>query len=480
MATDADFIKYGFVNADGSASSEVSEETRGSSIKTGYPNPLRRYRMHYEGYNISIEEPYYWVLHYLRYFSGYPVIEKITDVFAASEHSAFFGAAQQRLGAQQDKVSQFLATIGKMVRELFQLVRELRILDERMSYYVDSYTNSQSAESAEITLKGIWVDMVEQGAKNPASVYGMAREVQFITLPDLFFNIHPLTQEDVDLTVDREAGQFNKKIKEVLKRKLRSYLAWKEHTYEEMKNRRIFTLKYLRQHYEIIKMYLMWVKPYLKNIERLTMDMQKMDEPDLLNAFETSVIEVEVLATKEAEKGLSQCILVHFYFRTRPEMNYQQEYQRGPLHVGRVEITFRGYVWSKEEIEKYLKMREREDFKLLGIVDSSVKAAMESLGDEIERYLIEAGDDIPQKKKKEMEEKGEDEEHHEEKEKAEHRFSSKWQGARQMLETITSHGKDKKAAWALDKAKYKAVSDIKASMWTLYHHFKKRHGMNNW
>ena len=57
-------------------------------------------------------------------------------------------------------------------------------------YYSDSYdADSKSRESAEITLKGIWVDMVEQGAKNPASVYGMAREVQFTTLPDLFFSI---------------------------------------------------------------------------------------------------------------------------------------------------------------------------------------------------------------------------------------------------------------------------------------------------
>ena len=64
MATDSELKKYGFdVN-------EVSEEFRGSSIKTGYPCPSRRYRLHYEGYNISIEEPYFWVLHYLRYFGG--------------------------------------------------------------------------------------------------------------------------------------------------------------------------------------------------------------------------------------------------------------------------------------------------------------------------------------------------------------------------------------------------------------------------
>src|SRR3989339_1128973 len=310
MPTAADLKKFGF------SDEEISEEFRQSRKSTGFPKPARRYRLHYEGYNISIEEPYFWVLHYLRYFGGFPRIDKITDVFAAAENSAFFGASQQRIGLQQDKVSQFLATIGKMVRELFQLVREMRVLDERLSYYADSYTNSPSAESAEITLKGIWVDLVEQGAKNPASVYGMAREVQFTTLPDLFFSTHPKKQEDVDDVVERERGAFNRKIREVLKRKLRTFLAWKEHTFEEMKTRRKFTLKFLRQHYEIIKMYIAWVKPYLRNIERLQLDQSKTETPDLLVAFETSMIEVELLARKPGpkfgNKSVNQCLLIHY------------------------------------------------------------------------------------------------------------------------------------------------------------------------
>ena len=250
----------------GEGEEEVAEEAREATgakalIATGYPKPGGRYKLYVEGFNISIEEPYFWVLDYMRYMWGYPYVDKITDIFTAAENSAFFGSSQQRLGAQQEKVSQFLATIGKMVKELFQLVREIRVLDERLSYYSDSYTMSRSSESAEITLKGIWVDMVEQGAKNPASVYGMAREVQFTTLPDLFFSTHPRKQEDCDIVVERDRSQFNRKVREVLKRKLRTFLAWKEHTYEEIKNRRIFTLKYLRQHYEIIKMYMVWVKP---------------------------------------------------------------------------------------------------------------------------------------------------------------------------------------------------------------------------
>jgi len=458
----------------GSGEEEVAEEAReaigaAAKIATGYPKPAGRYTLIVEGFNISIEEPYFWMLDYMRYMWGYPYIDKITDIFSAGENSAFFGASQQRIGLQQEKVSQFLATIGKMVKELFQLVRELRVLDERLGYYADSYTTSRSSESAEITLKGIWVDLVEQGAKNPGSVYGMAREVQFTTLPDLFFATHPKKQEDVDVVVDTTRGQFNRKVREVLKRKLRTFLAWKEHTYEEIKNRRKFTLKYLRQHYEIIKMYMSWVKPYLRNIQRLTMDQSKTETPDLLVAFETSMIEVEILARKPLRKvgneQMNACILAHFLFRTRPEMTYQQEYQKGPLHLGRIQMNMRAYGWTDKEVELYKKMREQEDFQLLGMIDGSVKAALDALGDELLRYLEEAGEEMRPKQPSAQETR---------KAPFSTFFSSPVRKPTKRPKVPKSNEYD------MSKARQDAVEKSKSSMWNIYHHFKKHHGMLNW
>ena len=475
MITEDDLIKFGFIKKGDRGKpvpdAEIDEEVRKADPTfTGYVKPLVRYRIVVESFNMAIEEPYFWVLEYLRNMHTFPVIIKITDVFSAAENSSFFGASQQRLGLQQDKVSQFLATIGKMVKELFQLVRELRILDERLGYYTDSFAaDSKSRESAEITLKGIWVDMVEQGAKNPASVYGMAREVQFTTLPDLFFSTHPLKQGDVDEVVERDRAQFNRKVREVLKRKLRGYLAWKEHTYEEVKNRRIFTLKYLRQHYDIIRMYITWVKPYLKNIERLTMDQNKMESPDLLNAFENSMIEIEILA-KNPSKIVNEVVLVHFLYRTRPEMNYQQEYQRGPIHVGRVEINFRGYAWSDEQIENYQKMKSREDFKLLGMVDQSVKAAMESLGDELMRYLEEAGEDFESKQTEDIREI-----------KPQGRpYSSGFKSVKDILSSVKTKKEEGQKDWDKQKAMAATSPKVKKKLWGIVHHFKKHHNMLNW
>ncbi len=471
-----DMKKYGF-------KPEYDEETRNKApTYTGYPKPVNRDRMYVEGFNMSIEEPYFWVLEYIRYMNGFQKVDKITDLFAASENSSFFGSAQQRLGAQQDKVSQYLATVGKMVKELFQLVRELRVLDERLSYYVDSMNiTSKSRESAEITLKGIWVDMVEQGAKNPASVYGMAREVQFTTLPDLFFSTHPTKQDDVDEYVSTRRSEFNRKVREVLARKLRTFLAWKEHTFDEIKNRRIFTLKYLRQHYEVIRMYMAWVKPYLKNVQRLHMDQKNMDTADLLLAFETSVIEVEILAHNNPKKptDVSPACLYHFWFRTRPEMSYQQEgWQKGPLHVGRVEINMRAYGWTKKDIDNYKQMKKEEEFKLLGLIDGSVRAAMESLGDELMRYLSEAGEGNV-KSPFETEKIA--------KANKTTKKMSYWMNPFKSITDLMVTDKKEKEVELKGEDKYKLSNGRKSAegkaltlMNSVYQHFKKHHAMLNW
>ncbi|MBI4150011.1 hypothetical protein HY488_01260 [Candidatus Woesearchaeota archaeon] len=386
---------------------EVSEEVMHHKMSTNWPAPLMeknirvpmRWRVVYEAYNQSIEDFYFRAMDYLQEEEAFPIFDKVTDLFAASEQSAFFGAAQQRLGLQQDKVSQFLATIGKMVKELFQLVRELRILDERLQIYYESYKGDLPAE---ITLKGYWIDLVEGGAKNPASVYGMARELGFVTLPDLFFGTPPMGSAQVDKYVN--SLEFNRKVLEVLMRKLKSYLIWKEQTYKELKSRRTFTLKYLRQHYDIVKMYMNWVKPYLRNIERLSMDQGKMLSPNLISAFEGSMIEIEVLAKRPIEAGGHgghggpACYAIyslHFDYRTRPEMKYMQEgYQRGPSHIGRMIFTLRAYAWTQAELNKYKEFRAREDFDMLASIDASVKAAYSSLGEDLEKYLRESGEEL--------------------------------------------------------------------------------------
>lgn len=482
-----------FVKELGEEEIERGRDNKGHTVKgkTGYPKPKHAYRFVLEDFNKSAEQIYYWLRDYIAVNEGFPDVKKINDVFSASEQSSLFGSAQQRLGMQQEKVSMYLQTLGKLVKELFQVIRELRIIDERMGYYQDSYDgDSKTRESAEIVLKGIWIDQVEQGQKNPASVYGMAKELQFTTLPDLFFKVNPPTIKDIDKQVDDL--EFNDKVKEVLKRKLRNYMQWKESTYYELKNRRRFTLKYLRQHFNVIRMYNSWLKPYLRNMRRLTMA-DRTNDADLVSAFEGSLIEVENLFYKLPPKGdyskeikrneeVYSCILVSMRYRSKPAMNFHQEHQRGPLHVGQAEVVLRAYAWDKETIDEYEDLKSREDLEMLGEVDGSVKAAMESLGEELERYLKEAGEDVeldypkePQGQKKS--------ESKLEKYKNKDPFVALVYGAKELFyDPFKGNGKSgKKKNPALRENEEEAAASVaKGSVWQTYKNFKKSFDMLAW
>ena len=445
--------------------------------KPNGPMPTRR--LVYESFQKSIEACYFWSLNHWRYDQGMPVIEKITDTFAASEHSSFFGVQQQRLGLQQDKVSQFLATIGKMVKEMFQVVREVRIIDERLKYYEDSDSpNEHIAAPADITLKGIFIDLVEGGSKNPSSVYGMAAQLQFTTLPDLFFMIHPRTSREVGPVVEKL--DFNRKVKEVLMRKLYSYVRWKEETHKEMITRRSFTIKYLRQHFASIRLYITWAKPYLKNCARLATEESKISTPDLIAAFEGSMVEIEILTKmkpKQNKKYFGVCIQT-FEYRTRPSLSYQQEgYQRGPIHVGETKIAWRSYVWTQKDIDNYKAMRNHEDYELLAYVDDSVKAAMEALGEDLERYLKEAGEtNIPGQAKP-----GEKKEAHLAKS-----FLEPFMAPFKIFSDIfpAKHGKkdgEEKLSYAEEEAEKKAVkAELKLPVWNHHKNFKKEFRFFTW
>lgn len=444
---------------------------------TKYPKPSKHMRIYFETYNLSIEDVYYWLVDFLRVDADYYDVIKITDVFAAAEQSAFFGAAQSRLGIQQDKISQFLATIGKMVKELFQIVRELRILDERVRTYDDSFKEGKGRESAEITLKGIWVDMVEGGGKNPSSVYGMANELQFTTLPDLFYSIHPTTVDTIDEMVEKKAEGFNRKVKEVLKRKLRTYITWKEETYKEIKARRLFTLKYLRQHYDIIRMYMAWVKPYLRNVQRLQMA-DRSKKIDLISAFEGSIIEIEVIGRKKkGDETFYSCIMLSFDYRTKPSMDFHQEgYQhRGPLHIGRTIIDFRGYAWTDVHLKNYQKYKEDEEMDLLKTIDASVKAAYDALGADLQKYLEEAGETFEKPL-------GQEDEKPKQPTVAEP-FISVFKGFGELFGVSTDKKKKapaKKDMYKLAVEREKAHKESIRYVWRLYDKFKKAHKMLAW
>lgn len=354
----------------------------------GFPKCIKKFRLVWQRHFASIEEPYFFVLSTLKDGFGWKDVDKIKDIFSASETSAFYGQVGSRLSIAQDKAMQYSASIGKFLLELFKMVRELRIIDQRIKLHNDADKKDKAADKA---LKGVWTDVVEGGVKNAGSVFGLAREVGFTILPDLFFSTYVYKSKDVHSVV--KELKFNQKIKEVLARKLKSYMIWKEHTFDELVNRQRFMKKHIKQYYLMIKMYMTWLRPYLTHIKRLGMDESKLSSPELVAGFETSMTELEILFKKKTG-DLYSIILVHFLFSTQPRMEFHQDgYQhRGPIHIGRATMTFRGYVWDEEQLKNYKKLRKEEDFEILRAINEEVNAAMETLGDDIKNYLLDLGE----------------------------------------------------------------------------------------
>jgi hypothetical protein len=381
---------------------EIWEVLSGVFEETSYPKPLRHYEIHYEKPNNNLETTYYWYYHQIRTDWSYQ-IEKIVDTYAASQASSHFGLMQSRISVQQGQISQYLKGISDMLKGLFQMVRELRILDDRLQYYNDSEDDdSGNKDTSEIVLKGLWVDQVEGGSKNPSSVYGLATNVGFTILPDLFFRIRVKDPKNIDKVVNDL--KFNEKIKEILGRKLRQYHEWKQRTHKELATRRKYMIKYVRQHYDTIKLYITWVKPYLRYVNQMQQARKLENDNELISSFESSIVEVEFIAKQKAAGDYYSVAIINLLHRTKPETNYHaQEYQhKGPTHTGKVMINIRTYAWTLNQINAYKKYKEDEDVRIMSGINESVKAAMDALGDELKGYLEEQGEEMvkPVTKKK--------------------------------------------------------------------------------
>ncbi len=380
---------------------EVAELLDQDFSKTGFPESIKRYNLVYEASKVGMEEPYFWVLDILK--GSYPNIIKVEDTFSASENSSFFGMTQQRLGLQQDKVSQYLAQVGRMVKELFQIVRELRILDERLTLYNGAEKELDKEQryrhkGDEVTLKGSFIDLVQGGGKSPASVYGLATQLEYVTLPDLFFDAPPFkNKEEMEKHVEGLKENFNDAVLRVLLRQLNNFLVWRQSTHKEHKNRKNFQLKYLKQHYDVIQMYMTWIKPYLRTVRKLSLKSAHQDSAELISSFEGSMMDVEIIAHDPSK---THCILATFNYRTKPELVFHNEYQKGGAHVGKMDMQIRVMDWSLDDIKRYKKMKEEEDLLLIGDVSASVQTSMAALGDELAHFLKEAEGKLDNQKDK--------------------------------------------------------------------------------
>lgn len=227
---------------------------------------------------------------------------------------------------------------------------------------------------------------------------------------------------------------------------------------------------------------------------------QNHEDVDLISAFETSKIELEVMGSWESkDKPVHPVIRMKFTYVTIPQMAYQQEYQRGAIHVGKSTIEIESYVLEKETIEKYKQAVENEDIELL----NGVTIAMDALKDDLKKYLREEGEEFKEDITKVMNEADVDNEKAKEALKKNEWDveaavkSLKSQAKKQSQNPFSGIGKDFRDMFGIQKkdekkkssslkpqelkeAKKKAEGTAKTLTFIVYDVFKKAHRMNSW
>ena len=449
-----------------------------ADLKNFVGKPHKEFLLINEKYNENVEPTYFWVLGYLRDDLRIERVDKVLDTYSASEGSAFGKGMGQSLGALQDRVVATMKGIAQLVKELFQLVREMRVLEEKLDLY---HSGEKGDDAAEISLKGQYIDLVEGGATSPSSVYSLATKVGFALLPDLFFRTHIFDKSKVDEVVGKM--KFNEKVKEVLKRKLRAYAGWRETTKNTLEHRERFTRKYLKSHYNAIQMNVQWLKPYLKQVSRLSRMPGAEEKPDILAAIEQAYMEIEIMGIGKAAKpsGVMPIVDCYFVYRTNPEMMYDQQMQyRKPTHTGRIDMTIRARVMTEEQIMAYRIMKEEEDFELLGSINKDIADSLDALGSDLKKYLKEKG------------EKFEEEKLIEKAKTAEkiapifEPFTNIFRGFKEIGEGMFGTGLFKArqkagvSAWQLKKDIEAAKAKASGDAWKTYWIYKKAHRMVTW
>jgi len=386
------------------------------------------FRAHFDDMGGAIEKYYYWFQTQFtkrtesKYGFSTKKLYKLKDVFDASVSSAFHGQIGSKMGQIQQQVSTYLSQIGQLTKTILPMVREIRMMDERLEIYNGSLSddpNDDIARQNEVALKSTWIEVVEQGIQNPNSVYSMATKLGFTTLPDFFFSISPHGEKPEEqkkrlhrhLEAMRKQHTFNKKLRDALEKKLVQYYTWKEKTWIEMQHTRKFRIKNLKQHYNVIRLYTSWLKPYLTMLKGLSLANQ-IDNPALVSAFETSNIELELLSVLESKKTRTttwnSCLMIRIKYVTRPELTYiHQTGQRQPTHYGQANISIEPYVASDEDIEWYRKFSDKEILRTVSGTEidftENVEDILTSYGKDVEEYLEEA--ETGKRKEEEEEEK---------------------------------------------------------------------------
>jgi len=438
------------------------------------------YKITYDTFGQTLEPVYFWMLDFLRNPDpsglGFEV-NKVEEQFEASAGGGFFGELGTKASVMQDRAMKILETVNAVLRTLINLIYDLREYDMRLEIYDDADPEKQKDKdkrrSAEYSLKGIWMDQVDIKA-GLGSINQLARgDLQFITLRDAFFQIENL--KDVK-TLD-----LNKRVKTLLEKKLEEYSKWRSASEKELRKRYAIEKNYLKSQVDSLRLYTKWARPYLRAAQKLGMTEFKtkagLPSPDIVTTFNNMQMELKLFGKKEIKPGsvydnygklkfnekYFACVELEFKFRTAPQIARQGQASHY-AHVGVIEILFRAYALTEEDIKD---IEQLEVFEDMALVEHLTDVSLKDMQADIDHYLEGDKKEEPPKKKTSI--------------------PNPLKGLQELfspfkkLNLPSVPGLDKQAKkYQINNVQEAAKDKAKTSCLVLYEVFKKSHGMMAW
>ncbi len=475
------YLKEAFLQAKEQEDPRLELEIGKELIKLVKKNPICTYHLVYDSIGEGVEPIYYWTLDYMREEppSGMGLeVTKVEEGFEASVTSGFFGEMGARAGVLQDRAMKILETINAVIKSIINIIYDLKDFEIRLQTYDELHSKDpEKRKAARLALKGIWMDMVDI-KRGRASINMLAQQLDFITLRDAFMMVN--SEKEI------EALDVNRRVKNILHRKLNEYLKWEKLSEEELRKRFNIEKSYLATQIDSLKLYAKWIKPYLKAAQKL--GMKEFNVPDIVTGFSGMVMELSLFGKREIkpedvhtkfakvklDRKYYACVGVDFKFRTLPQA---MRTERGTQYIntGRTEILFNGYALDDIEVEAMEKQELYEDMEL---VENLTGVSLKELQKDIEHFLKK------EEKKEEKEKKPISKE-------VEEQIKSIGKGFKEALSPLTEVGKTFKSifkpvrlplktSFVASEVEKAAKEQAKDLTYQLYDVYKKAHGMLTW
>ncbi|RMD45429.1 hypothetical protein D6829_02345 [Candidatus Pacearchaeota archaeon] len=374
------------------------------------PSPVSSHKLRIQSEQNQIEPIYYWVLDFLT-DAGWDV-KKVVDNFMASPGSGQFADMSQRLTRLQEEGMKIFGTINTVIKSILNILYDLKEFEVRLSHYDDA--NSSDPERRKeglLALKQIWLDNVDI-KKGRGAIHMMANELGFMTIRDAFM-ISNSVEDLKRLNSDEGEAIINDQVLRILIPRLNEFLKWKEYSEKELRKRFNVEKAYLKSQVETLKLYTSWVKPYLRNAQKLR---QKGfdNHAALVNAFSTTMFELVLLCKKKEKlpwqfegyklkKDYFAVIVASLSYRGHLG---QKETQRGSyafVFGGLAEINLEAYALNAHEIKLIEEAISEEDMvDILRFSDETTIESLEAIKEDLDHFLKDDGKK-EEKKKKEKE-----------------------------------------------------------------------------